>query len=244
MATSKEKHKVGEEEQPKNQLDNPLFRVSATWIWWIVGGGLTLLALVAAVQVDLWHFRRLFTEYPHLTIYIEIVGVGLLPLLITVIRKEDLAQYGLQKVHLTRSLLLAFVVVGLASGFWFIQTGQWIQLRTPTVHLTAPWNVWYAMLGVFAYGPLEVFFVVWLIANTERIVPGHFRCLSWGLILTVDIFGLGHLATTNGFMAMYVTVVFFLLGLIYKYTENANGPIVAWSLLNTQVWFLLQLLWS
>jgi len=225
-------------------LHDPMLRVIATWIWWIVGGGLTMLALLTVLQIKPGDFRILFREYPHLTIYIETVGVGLLPLVITILCKDDIAAYGIQKKQITKSLLLSLFVVILAYGFNFIRSDQWININTPNFHLNLPWNLWYATLGVFAYGPLEVFFVVWLIANTDKIFKGKDRNLSWGLILTVTLFGLAHLATTSWIMALFVTVVFFLLGLIVKTTRNSIGPMVAWSLINTQVWFLAQLLRS
>ncbi len=102
-----------------------------------------------------------------------------------------------------------------------------------------------AVIVVFAYGPLEVFFVTWLITNTDRIFKSENARVSWGLIVTVLLFGLLHILVTQSLAnALHVAVTFFLLGLIYKYTGNSIGPMAAWTLINGQVWFLAQLLWS
>ncbi|MCD6519437.1 MAG: hypothetical protein J7M05_05915 [Anaerolineae bacterium] len=37
-------------------------------------------------------------------------------------------------------------------------------------------------------------------------------------------------------------VMAFALGVIYKYTGNVIGPMLAWTLLNGQVWFVARLL--
>jgi len=34
------------------------------------------------------------------------------------------------------------------------------------------------------------------------------------------------------------------LGLIYKYTKNSIGPMIAWTLINGQIWFIVKILWS
>ncbi|NOY99663.1 MAG: CPBP family intramembrane metalloprotease [Chloroflexi bacterium] len=67
--------------------------------------------------------------------------------------------------------------------------------------------------------------------------------MSWGLIITVTIFGLTHIATTQSlYNAAYTGAIFLVLGLIYKSSRNAIGPMLAWTLINGQVWYLARLL--
>jgi membrane protease YdiL (CAAX protease family) len=68
--------------------------------------------------------------------------------------------------------------------------------------------------------------------------------ISWSLIVTVLLFGLLHVLVTQSLAnALYVAVTFFLFGLIYTSTGNSIGPMIAWTVINGQVWFLAQLLW-
>ncbi len=66
---------------------------------------------------------------------------------------------------------------------------------------------------------------------------------TWGLLLTVGIFGLTHIVTTvDLFNAAYTTFIFLILGLIFKTTRSSYGPMLAWTLINGQVWFMARLL--
>jgi membrane protease YdiL (CAAX protease family) len=84
---------------------------------------------------------------------------------------------------------------------------------------------------------------VWLIVQTDRIFRSERTFISWGLLITIALFALLHLLTTQSVEnALRVAAIFFALGLIFKSTRNAIGPMLAWTLLNGQVWFLAQLL--
>ena len=226
-------------------LRNPTFRIIATWIWWAAGAGLVLWIITAALGIDFTEFRTLYRQQPHLLIYVEVVGIGLFPLLLTLICRDDWAAYGVRRNRLGTSLLWSAVIVVANSGFLFLTTGHWINWRILTVHVAFPANLWYAILGIFAYGPLEMFFVIWLITNTERAIRGGLSIVSWGLLITVALVGLAHIATASGISsALYVSVLFFLLGLVFKCTGNSIGPMLAWTIINGQVWYLAQFLWS
>ena len=67
------------------------------------------------------------------------------------------------------------------------------ELNVSSFNLQFPYNLWYALLGVFAYGPLEVFFVMWLIVNTDKIFHSLERTFSPGLLATVLVFGFSHI---------------------------------------------------
>ncbi len=112
----------------------------------------------------------------------------------------------------------------------------------PTLHLGFPRNLWYALLGIIAWGPLEVFFFVWLIVNTDHIFKNSARVHPWGLIITVLLFALTHILTTDVRNAIYTGAIFLVLGLIYKYARNIVGPMIAWTLINGQVWYIARLL--
>ncbi len=76
--------------------------------------------------------------------------------------RDDLQAYGFRREGLVESLALSappvvVIVVPriLHGGFGY-----------GSFNLSFPYNIWYATLGAIAYGPLEVFFVIWLIINT------------------------------------------------------------------------------
>lgn len=182
-------------------------------------------------------------ENRHLLVYIEFVSVGLLPVLYTWFCKDDLGQYGLHRPGLGRSMLLSGLFVVIMFTIGYLMNGQIMSDSRETLEVSQPWNYWYGFSSILVWGALEVFFVVWLIENTDAIFAKQNRLLSWGLVITVVIFALTHLVSSGGaFNAVYTGFIFLMLGLIFKYTRNIYGPMLAWTLINGQVWFMARLL--
>ena len=94
------------------------------------------------------------------------LSVGLLPVIFTLISKDGLSRYGLRRTGLVKSLVLSAVVIVASHAFSYLNTGRLIDVASLDTSPPFPWNIWYALLGMFAYGPLEVFFVIWLMATT------------------------------------------------------------------------------
>lgn len=222
---------------------HPLFRVVGTWVWWFAGAALTVLIILAMLGVSPSSASEVLAgERVYLAVYIEIVSVGLLPLLLTLICRDPVEQYGLTRQGWAKSLLLSALFVAAMFGFGYWMNGRLMTDSRPALHLHFPLNVWYALLGVLAWGPLEVFFFVWLIVNTDKIFRDRPGTHPWGLLITVALFALTHILTTNVSNALYTGVIFLILGLIYKHTRNAIGPMLAWTLINGQVWYIARLL--
>jgi hypothetical protein len=232
-----------EQDKPFTFAYNPLFRVIATWLWWFVGAALTVLIILANQGVQ-WASasEALAGKRAYLAVYIEIVSAGLLPVLFTLICRDELAQYGFARQGLVKSLLLSSLFVLVMFGFGYLMTGRLMTDRRPTLQLGFPWNFWYGLLGIIAWGPLEVFFFVWLIVNTDKIFKNAMKANSWGLIITVLAFALIHILTTDLRNAIYTGAIFLVLGLIFKYTRNIAGALIAWTLINGQVWYIARLL--
>jgi membrane protease YdiL (CAAX protease family) len=230
--------------QASTLMQNPLFRVAITWLCTVILPILSALVALAVLNADFSTARKVFGERPYLTIYFEFVGVGLIPMLFTFFGKDALSQYGLNKTGFVKSLLLSMAVVAVHYGYSFLTTGQWIAFDGIDYGLSFPANVWYGVLGIFAYGPLEAFFFIWLVYNTEQVFKSKNLHRFWGLFVTAVIFGLLHILTTQSLSnALNISVTFFALGWICTYTKNSIGPMVAWTMINGQVWFLAQLLW-
>jgi len=223
---------------------NPWFRIITTWACSLIAPILMALMVLLILHASLASARQVFADRPYLTTYFEIAGVGLVPLIFSLAGREAFSRYGLTRRGLGRSLLLAAAVFALGAGYSYLTTGQWVDFASQTVHLGFPANLWYGLLGILTYGPLEVFFFVWLVDNTAPLFAGKRQPRLWSLLLTAVLFGLLHIVTTQSLAnALHVGVLFLLLGGIYVYTGNSLGPMLAWTLLNGQVWFLAQLLW-
>lgn len=223
-------------------LHNPVFRVVATWVWFFAGGTLTALVIVVVNGVGFTEAAQVLGERQQLAVYIEIVAVGLLPVIFAWAAKEKLRDYGLSREGLGKSLVLSLLFVAVMFVIGYLKNGQIMIDDRPDLALAFPWNLYYGLLGILAWGPLEVFFFMWLVSNTERIVEGGHKLASWGLVITVAIFAVTHIITTGTTNAVYTGAIFLVLGLIYKYTDNIYGPMLAWTLINGQVWYLARLL--
>ena len=222
------------------RLQNSILRVVSTWAWWFLGAALAalLVLLVNGIGMNM----AFFNENPHLFIYIEVTAVGLLPVLFTLICKDDLTGYGFHRRNLTKSLLISLLYVAVMFVIGYLINGQMMSGLNPDLILPFPQNVFYGLAGIVVWGPLEIFFVVWLIENTDDIFHTHEKLCSWGLIITVVIFTLLHIPTSNLTNAAYSGVIFLIVSLIYKKTGNIYGPLLAWTLVNGQVWNMANLL--
>jgi len=119
------------------------------------------------------------------------------------------------------------------------------QFNPPNLHLSFPLNFLFVMTVIIIYGPLEMFYVIWLITNTNKIFKAKKRIFSWGLIITSVMYGVANLFFShNIILALLHISVFFMFGLIYKFTKNSIGPMIGWTLANGHILFIASLLWS
>jgi len=214
--------------------------IIVVWVWMFLGSfiAVVLTAYLVGTSLTLEMIISILNERPYLAVYGEIVGVGALPLIISLLCNDSPRMYGLSKSGILISLTLSVppsLIILLARLIHGV-------LRYESFNLSFPYNIWYAIIGVLAYGPLEVFFVIWLIVNTDYVLGSLDKIFSPGLIITVLAFGLSHiiLSPKGGiFNAIEVTVIFLFLGLIFKYTRNSLGSMIAWTLINGQVSSLL-----
>ncbi len=214
--------------------------VLVSWAWMYIGMFATSV-IISYIVEGVWttNIESLFNflyEKPYLASYIELVAIGGLQLAISLICKDNFSTYGLRKDNALLSLILAVTPAAALLSLRIVQGGG---IKYVHFGLTFPLNLFYALLALLAYGPLEVFFVIWLIVNTDEALKwGGKRVLSPGLLITVAIFGLSHLILSprGGLLnAVKVAVEFLILGLVYKYTRNSIGPMIAWTLINHQV---------
>lgn len=214
--------------------------VILVWIWMFLGSILVILltAYIKGVSVNFDRIVDMLNKEPYLASYAEVVGVGGLPLAITLFRRDNLQIYGLQRKGTISSMLLSIPLAIVIFVLRFFYGG----LSISSFNLQFPYNIWYATLGAFAYGPLESFFVIWLIVNTDSIFKSLREKFSPGLLITVVIFSLSHiiLSPQAGIAnVIRVAIEWLILSLIFEYTKNSIGPMFAWTLINGQVFYLV-----
>ncbi len=78
------------------------------WVWMFLGSisTIALIAYVKGVPLVFEQIINMLSNEPYLASYGEVVGVGDLPLIITMLCKDDLKMYGLKREKLVRSMLL------------------------------------------------------------------------------------------------------------------------------------------
>jgi hypothetical protein len=222
-------------------LLSPKFQVPATWIWNVVGTLAVAVAVAAALPRNIALDRSALTQQPSLAlipILSEIMLVGLLPIVFSVLRRDKAAEYGITGRHLLVSLVLSAGVVLIYFAYLSLRAGVLTtSVQLPGLHQLTVGNAIFAGLGLMAYGPLEVFFVVWLIHNTDRIFKTEAKTWSWGLLLTIAVYGLLH-AFSQGANSLVIAAEMLTLGLVFKTTRNSIGPMLAFMLMNEYAWFL------
>ncbi|OYT67656.1 MAG: hypothetical protein B6U65_02855 [Candidatus Wolframiiraptor sp. EX4484-121] len=219
---------------------NRISLVILVWAWMFLGSILTALSIayVKGVPATFSEIIDMFNGEPYLASYVEVVAVGGLPLALTILCRDGFKVYGLTKAGLLKSVA-ASIPLAIAVLLPRVLYGG---LNISSFNLRFPYNVWYALLGFSAYGPLEVFFTIWLIVNTDIIFHGLEKVFSPGLLITVLIFGLSHvfLSPQAGIVnAIHVAAEWLISGLIFKYTKNSIGLMIAWTLINGQVAYLV-----
>ena len=226
-------------------LKIPFLRVVSTYLWFFAIPAMFVIFVLLVLRMDFSTARMAFTQHKYLIMLIELLTVGFLPMVISLICRDSPDRYGFLKKGVGLSLLLSSAFVVLVFVYQYLTTGNPLNSAVPDQLYAFPWNIALGVAGILIYGPLEAFFVLWLIVNTDQIFRVEDWLLSPGLVITAALFGGLHIVTTQSVVtAIWVAVIFFCLGLIFKYTKNSVGPILAWTLINGQVWYYLLLIFQ
>lgn len=230
-----------ESELKKSFLLSPKFQVSATWLWNLLGTFVISAFVAVALPRNIALDRSALTQRPSLAlipIFSEIILVGLLPVIFSILRKDKAIEYGITDKDLFMSLVLSAGVVLVYFAYLSLRAGHLMtSVQLPGIRQPAIVNIFFAFLAFVAYGPLEIFFVVWLIHNTDRIFKTEAKTWSLGLLLTIVIYGLLH-SFSQGANTLVLSAEMLAFGLIFKRTGNAIGPMLAFTFMNEYAWFL------
>ncbi len=221
---------------------NPRFQVIATWGWNFVGNFLLIALVTLLLPGNITVDQQAMQANPSLALIPiagEIIATGLLPVLFTVFGRENLAEYGLQKKGFGNGLVFSALVVAILAGAAFLGIGHYGPLNLSSLQVGSTLHVLSFVLGALAYGPLEVFFVIWLVRNTDRILHSQAKIFSTGLVVTILIYGVLH-AISQGSYSILIAARYLAFGLIYKATRNSYGTMLAGMVTNEFVWFLFK----
>ncbi len=104
--------------------------------------------------------------------------------------------------------------------------------------LPTPWNLLASIFTIVAYGPGEALFQVYMITAFDEAAGHQDRTISLGVIANAILWGLGHVGAVfmQGWSAVgnavLMLIIGMVLGLIFKKTRSAVGPMIFWTLIN------------
>lgn len=223
---------------------SPVFQVTITWIWNVVGvffvGIIAILILPSGYSLTN-DTLKLFPDLMPILIIGEFFTTGFLAILFAFINKDKFSTYGLTKTGLAKSVVISAILAGGFMLIRFLITGSLLDPEINGLNANA-FNVFFSILLVLFYGPLEVFFVIFLVEITDR----HFQrkgkeqkgLFTKGLIITTLIYGLLHMIS-QGVYSFAIALCFLVLALVYRFTKNIIGPMIAWTMMNNSIWFFL-----
>ena len=222
-------------------LESPRFQVPATWVWNVVGTFVVAAVVAVALPQNIALDRTALARQPSLAlipIFAEIILVGLLPVIFSMLRRDKAAEYGITGKGLLPGLALSVAVVAAYFAYLSLRAGHLTtSVQLPGLQQATIGHALLALLALAAYGPLEVFFVLWLVHNTDRIFKTEAQTWSRGLLLTIAIYALLH-SFSQGANSLVIAAEMLALGLIFKSTRNSIGPMLAFMFMNEYGWFL------
>lgn len=226
-------------------LLRPKFQVIATWLWLLVLPLSLIAVLVGLLRLEVGVMRSWWSDHLYYQGYLEAALAGLLPIIFFLLNKEALAKYGFRRDRLGVSVGLSLAVAAVFFLYSYLTTGNWINHSDIAADLGGLSLVWFVLWGIFANGPLEVFFYVFLLEKTDDIFDSDHKLLSKGFWITTVLDAAAHIITTQSVSnSIAVFVIFFFLGLVYRSTKNIVGPMLGWTLINGMVWAFITMPWN
>lgn len=136
---------------------------------------------------DIDSLFNLLYERPYLASYIELTAISGLQLTIYLFCKDNFSAYSLRKDNTLWSLILVVIPAAILLSLRLIQGSGMAYTHSD---LSFPLNLFYALLAVLVYGPLEVFFVIWLIVNNDEALKWDSKkILSPDLLISGSVIG-------------------------------------------------------
>lgn len=205
----------------------------------------------ATTVVGLWLFyATLGVDYLRANIAVmgllsEFAFVGLLPFLLALAHGDGRGTFGMTVKGLRMSLALGLLLVAVETVLRLLARRPLLDpSRNPafweSFNYPLPHGLLLGLLNGLAYGPLEVFYVVFLAVNLDKALGGYEDgALSKGVVVASTIFGLAHLLNIpfQGVRVAFINsvgnmVLWLFRGIIFRRTGCSLGVMVEWSISN------------
>ncbi len=171
----------------------------------------------------------------------EFLLVGFLCILFAILDHDDRITYGLARKGLGKSLLIGLALIVVQSSMSYALGIPVIDPKldafTQSLAQPFPYSIGFALFCGFAYGPLQVFFIIFLVDRFDKVFSTEpSRTAYKGTILTVLLWALPHIlnATVLGPTAALqqlakLLVIGPILIVVWKYTGNSIGSMIYWT---------------
>jgi hypothetical protein len=205
-----------------------LIDVLVNWVFTLLFLPLTLLYLVNKYGADLIAFTDV-------KLLLELIFVGMLPLLIVWFRGEPWVKYGFTAVKWKNSVLYGLIssvpfLVPRVYAYFFASYRGWSWSLEPLKFL----------FYILVYGLLEAFFIVFSVYKIDKVFMDG-RLFSRGVLLSSVLFGLIH--GVNYIFVPDIVLVFrnyvfvnivpaFMTGVLFKKTRSIIASCVLWTIIN------------
>ena len=198
------------------------------WLFTLLGLPLTMIILIQSYGLE-------FVSYDLVKLVLEFVFIGMLPLIIVLVRKENWKDYGFNFTNWKKSFAYGTV---LASPFILIR----VYALVFSNYFGWSWKLSPIMLLIYlpVYGPLEAFFIIFSVYKIDRGLSCQ-RLISKGLILSSILFALMHAVNfiynpdmtslLTGYIVGNVVPALFV-GVAFKKSNSIIGPSLFWTILN------------
>ena len=175
--------------------------------------------------------------------FLEFFLVGFLCILFAFLNHDSGKIDGLTSEGLNKSLTFGIVLIAFHASFRYA-SGTAIfepklQALTQSLAQPFPYNIGFALFSGFAYGPLEVFYVVFLAVRFDQALGvASRRVVSKGTIITAVLFGLLHIGNIVFFGPLVIVnvvksiILALVLMTIFRYTGCSLGPMLYWTFTN------------
>lgn len=183
----------------------------------------------------------------HLYIYgtaIEFFFVGFFPMLLAFRDHDKRGFYGLGRNGATKSIALGISLVVLRAVFRYATGALPFQVGllafTQSIAQPYPQNLFLAIIATFVYGPLEVFFITFMVAKLDLgFGYGREKVLTRGMVLGVLMWALIHLGNgvfyglANSVAQVVSNFIYgILLMAVFKYSKNSIGTMLSFTTTN------------
>jgi|WetSurMetagenome_2_1015567.scaffolds.fasta_scaffold390588_2 hypothetical protein len=171
----------------------------------------------------------------------EFFFVGFLGIVFSFISKDKPASFGLTKKRVFASIGLGIAFIGLQSLIYWLLGIAVIDYKldafSGSLAQPFPLNVFYSAFTAFSYGPLQVFFLIFIADRLNKGLSNSGFGLSYKAIaITIIIWVLPHALNIPilGIVAASVQLVKMCIqGLViflaFKYTGNSVGSMIYWT---------------